>query len=361
MKKNTYCKGAIVIALTMLSSTGCAWNLTGNAGTDPNTNFLGTTDSQPLVIRTNNNEAMRISTSGKVGIGTSSSLPLTVAGHIQLKPNTSGQFMIGRFSDAFPNAYLIARSGANDKTAGMIFRTSDGAGGEWDRMVLSSQGMLGIGTSSPTQSLDVRGTGVTFRHTDGNERAFLDTASGGQSGVVATLGPNGNLNATLINNSANSNHGAMAIYDAAENAKAYMIVDNDGRGFVVADVKSFRVPNTKKSGTDIVYASIEGPEAAAYVRGTASLKGGKAVIKLPEHFTSVASEKDMTVQLTPLSAKSQGLAVVEKSGKGLVVQELRGGKGGYKFDWEVKAKRKGYENFKVIRKHNELVADHSNR
>src|SRR6186997_2969105 len=35
------------------------WLLAGNAGTSPATNFIGTTDAQPLVFRTNNVEAMR--------------------------------------------------------------------------------------------------------------------------------------------------------------------------------------------------------------------------------------------------------------------------------------------------------------
>ncbi len=50
--------------------TSSSWSLTGNAGTDPATNFLGTTDNQPLVIRTNNTEVIRITTTGDVGIGT---------------------------------------------------------------------------------------------------------------------------------------------------------------------------------------------------------------------------------------------------------------------------------------------------
>lgn len=44
------------------------WELTGNA-TEPN-DFLGTTNNQPLEIRTNNTERMRVDTNGNVGIGT---------------------------------------------------------------------------------------------------------------------------------------------------------------------------------------------------------------------------------------------------------------------------------------------------
>jgi hypothetical protein len=42
--------------------------LTGNAGTNPNNNFLGTTDNQPLVIRTNNSPRVRITTGGQIEV-----------------------------------------------------------------------------------------------------------------------------------------------------------------------------------------------------------------------------------------------------------------------------------------------------
>jgi cytoskeletal protein CcmA (bactofilin family) len=46
--------------------SGFAWALTGNSGTDPGVNFLGTTDAQPLVIRTNNIERLRVTATGHV-------------------------------------------------------------------------------------------------------------------------------------------------------------------------------------------------------------------------------------------------------------------------------------------------------
>lgn len=45
-----------------------AWLLTGNAGTSPAQNFLGTKDNADLVIRTNNTERMRITASGQIGV-----------------------------------------------------------------------------------------------------------------------------------------------------------------------------------------------------------------------------------------------------------------------------------------------------
>ena len=54
----------------MLVSVPPAWNLTGNAGTNPAADFIGTTDAQPLIIRTNNAEAVRVTAAGQVGVGT---------------------------------------------------------------------------------------------------------------------------------------------------------------------------------------------------------------------------------------------------------------------------------------------------
>jgi hypothetical protein len=66
-----------------MSSSANAWQLAGNSGTSPATNFIGTTDNNPLVFRTQNAEAMRITSSGAVGIGAATpSSTLQVGGTI---------------------------------------------------------------------------------------------------------------------------------------------------------------------------------------------------------------------------------------------------------------------------------------
>jgi hypothetical protein len=49
------------------------WGLTGNAGTTPGTNFIGTGDNQDLVFKTNNIEKMRISSTGGISYGSAAS------------------------------------------------------------------------------------------------------------------------------------------------------------------------------------------------------------------------------------------------------------------------------------------------
>jgi hypothetical protein len=70
-----------------ISAAGVAnnWSLTGNAGTNPATHFLGTTDNQPVVFRANGAEMLRLSANGNFGIGTNNpSEKLSVVGNASL-------------------------------------------------------------------------------------------------------------------------------------------------------------------------------------------------------------------------------------------------------------------------------------
>lgn len=46
------------------------WGALGSAGTDPSVNFLGTTDTQDFILKTNNTERLRLSSDGNIGINT---------------------------------------------------------------------------------------------------------------------------------------------------------------------------------------------------------------------------------------------------------------------------------------------------
>ena len=214
-------------------------------------------------------------------------------------------------------------------------------------LAIRQGGRVGIGIDLPEAPLHID-------HEDGmsvtKDGVGLFTAgtTTGNAGGASTFGPNGNFNVGLGNLHGDANAGVVTVLDAAGDWQAAILVWEDGRGYVSADVKSFRAPNPREPGTEIVYAAIEGPEAAAYVRGTARLDRGRAIVLLPGHFTSVASEQGITVQLTPHSPESMGLAVAEKSPERIVVQELMKGTGTYDFDWEVKSVRRGYEDYRVI-------------
>lgn len=68
-------------AWTQFLTTRNGWSTVGNSGTNPNTNFIGTTDNDDFVMRTNNVERVRVKNAGNVGIGTNNPTQLlTIAG-----------------------------------------------------------------------------------------------------------------------------------------------------------------------------------------------------------------------------------------------------------------------------------------
>ncbi|RPD42550.1 hypothetical protein [Chitinophaga barathri] len=58
------------VAMQEVGGTGSTWTFTGNNNINPSVNYLGSTNAQPLIFKTNNTEAARISANGRVGIGT---------------------------------------------------------------------------------------------------------------------------------------------------------------------------------------------------------------------------------------------------------------------------------------------------
>lgn len=169
------------------------------------------------------------------------------------------------------------------------------------------------------------------------------------AGNIRTHGPNTSTNFAVGHLTTNANHGYISVMDAHSNSKAGMYVNSSGQGQIFADIKNFRMDHPENEDSSIWYASLEGPEAGAYERGTGSLSDGEVFISYSDHYRMVANTNTVTIQLTPHSADTYGLAVIEKSSGGFKVKELKGGTGNFSFDWEVKAIRKGFENYEVIR------------
>ena len=117
--------------------------------------------------------------------------------------------------------------------------------------------------------------------------------------------------------------------------------------FTVTGVKNFAAVDPADSGRAIYYASLEGPEAGTYLRGTAKTKGGEAVIELPGYFSRITETERMTVQLTPVGSWGQ-LYVSEKTPQRLVVR-LAPGTEDLEFDYLVQGIRKGYLDYEVER------------
>ena len=193
------------------------------------------------------------------------------------------------------------------------------------------------------------------------------TRMGGATGKRVTVGndaemrgygSNGNANygfgVPVIGGTTYNNNGYVYVMNSFGSIRAGMYVDAAGNGVIFKDVNNFRMEHPEDPSKEIWYACIEGPEVAAYERGTATLVNGEVTVDFSEHFELVINPEYMTVILTPLSADSKGMAVVEKTASGFTVKELANGTGNYSFDWEVKSVRKGYEDYKTIREQADL-------
>jgi hypothetical protein len=129
------------------------WLLTGNAGTKTNTNFVGTTDNQPLVIK---------SGSGEVGIGTetpAASLDvgsglLHVGGTVNPTVTAQGAYLgWNGLTGGTGETDFINNQGLG--TGGFAFMNTPPSGNpRTTLMVIEGNGNVGIGTTSPRSVLE---------------------------------------------------------------------------------------------------------------------------------------------------------------------------------------------------------------
>ncbi|MFN1217440.1 tail fiber domain-containing protein [Chryseobacterium kwangjuense] len=168
------------------------WTKLGNATTDPATNFIGTTDAQDFVTRTNNTEKMRVTSAGNVGIGTT-----TPEGKLVVVSTPSTQALIARTATLATNQFLqgtitdgtITNTWGIQNNSDAVFYGSSSASnlslrtGATNRLFIeNATGNIGIANNAPTNTLDVNG-GARVR----------TLPTGAAADNVITTDANGNL------------------------------------------------------------------------------------------------------------------------------------------------------------------------
>ena len=141
--------------------TPTPWYITGNGGTNPSSNFIGTTDRNPLIFKTNNTERMQLlPDKAFLGIGTSSPLatlhlhyptsmnPPNFLELLQLTTYSTGIGINSGFS-------ILSHKTTNDiyfkqQESAKFFLEGPGGG-----LVVAQDGNVGLGTDNPQQKVHI--------------------------------------------------------------------------------------------------------------------------------------------------------------------------------------------------------------
>jgi hypothetical protein len=137
-----------------------AWTLKGNVGTTAGTNFIGTTDAQDLVLKTNGVENMRIiNSNGNLGIGTSTPITkLDVNGNTRITGNSdytqplSTSYDLSLETAITNRRFLFGGNGASYSLQSTEFFS----GNTYDMALNPLGGNVAVGIINPTALLHVQ-------------------------------------------------------------------------------------------------------------------------------------------------------------------------------------------------------------
>ncbi|WP_155845053.1 hypothetical protein [Chryseobacterium daeguense] len=160
-----------------------AWKLLGNSGTNPGTNFIGTTDAIDFIAKTNNQERLRVTSSGNVGIGTTSpAAKLDVLGGVNITSATGNNTLYINGGNTPTNPRLYVEKGAievqSNEPVGTnsIFSISQAKD---QKVSVLANGNVGIGTSTPKNRLDLGPTaGSSATDVNAKKLAVFNNAAG---------------------------------------------------------------------------------------------------------------------------------------------------------------------------------------
>ncbi len=378
-----------------LTTANATWQTTGNSATTSGTHFLGTTDAQELLVKTNSIDRMRIRSGGTVMIngsilksaqdalevfgsgvnGATSSFSYPINGYSAggfagvYGENTSsgqgvwgansstGDGVLGSNSASGTGIRGIATSGAgvhgqtsSTTNPGVRGHNAAGSGtgvlgsGNNATMTLhpSGSGLAGNGRYVGTYSIAADGTdgvgviglgnGITSYHNIGSGAGVL--AHGENFGVTAYAGMSGG---TPVNNK------WAGYFDYLPSGNGYAYIGgrtgNTDYAILSSGTKSTMVMDDQ--GNNRVMYCTEAPEVLFQDIGTGQLVNGKAHITIDPILArniSVTRERPLKVFIQP-EGDCKGVYVTNKSAVGFDVIELQGGTSNTAFSYQIIANR----------------------
>lgn len=316
-----------------------AWGTTGNAGTAIATNFLGTTDANGLIFRTNNLERMRIFPTGDFVVGATASPYagniFTVVGTAALPFGVNG-FSANNGSGTWGEILTGSNTGFS-AVQGVYGGSGAGAGvlGNYNGTGASAfrAGVIGV-CSTPAAAgggIGVYGANIIA---SGNQRIGVygtyNGAAFGLSVVGVAFGggvPAGNNDIAVVGWRANN-----------ANYSGYF----NGNHVIANGTKSASVGTSK--GNQLLYVT-ETPGVWFEDIGHGKLENGAVAIKLDPLFLETVKIDDKHPMRVFLQEEGDSNGLYVTPGKdGFIVKEKNNGTSSVSFSYRIMAKRLNFED-----------------
>jgi len=267
-----------------VQTTREGWLLTGNAGTNPSINFLGTTDGQDLVLRTNNSERMRILSGGQVLVNTT-----TPAAATELFEAIGD----ATYTDAI-NGYATVDGGIGVYGQNGVSGTGGGAGVYGISLQTGSAGVVGDGSTATRGVLGITNN-ATYPavhayqlHADGDALFAYNAAANGTSTGTAIWAASGQTGAsTIVSNLRSSSYFSNAAISAyvdptIANARGIIAASNNTTGVAIQGQTS----GTQATGVLGINSSTTADINATGVWGQTNNSSGTGVFAINTSTTS---------------------------------------------------------------------------
>ena len=241
-----------------------------------------------------------------------------------------------------------------------VYSDADGGtttGREWAFYGLGDgyfSGKVGIGTSTPTLALEVRGSAESylgyFLNTNANGNAGGITAIGDAHSSVNGLayggyfiaygGSDGGAFGTVALASANGSNNAYGIYTNATGGSTtgheyalYGFGDGYISGILTKGGGGFKIDHPLDPENKYLYHSfVESPDMMNVYNGNVVLdENGEATVTLPDWFETL--NRDFRYQLTPIGAPGPNLYIAQKIANNYF--RIAGGQAGIEVSWQV--------------------------
>lgn len=339
------------------------WSLIGNNGTNPGTNYLGTSDNRDLQFKTNSQLRMTTKNSGEVIIGnTTTPLANTLTTIIP----SGTQVGLFAYSDNSPrtiralnvdNTQFVIDGGNLDADGGRgVIGISANLASNSTNTVMGVLGVAGRTTFTelPGESIGVSGQGTTGLHVRGvgktgnNDYYSAYFEYDQDDNLSSSNGPQARIAGKDFDyfggGAARRDVTYGGYFDANTSTSDYVFVGarNNNTSYKVLGGGSVSTMVKDDEGNNRILHATETPEILFEDFGTGKLINGFAYIDLDPIFSKnifVSEEHPMKVFIQ-LEGDCKGVYVTEKTAKGFLVKELQSGRSNVSFSWNVVANRK---------------------